>query len=134
MKVVRKFLQYIGVNIKPLVLADGSGLSRQNRLSARALAQVLAHMHGNFEYRPEFVASLATHGVNGTLKKRRGGPSRFIRAKTGRIKGVSALSGYIGAGRNILAFSILMNNIEKNREKIEAVQDKICRVLAKEAL
>jgi D-alanyl-D-alanine carboxypeptidase/D-alanyl-D-alanine-endopeptidase (penicillin-binding protein 4) len=132
-RVIREFLGKIGVNTEPLVLADGSGLSRQNRLSARALTQVLSYMYGNFEYRPEFIASLATYGVNGTLKKRNGGPARFIRAKTGRIKEVSALSGYIGNGKDVLAFSMLMNNITKNREKIEALQYKICRILAREA-
>ena len=132
-RVVREFLRKIGVNTKSTVLADGSGLSRQNRLSARTLAKVLSYMYGNFEYRPEFIASLATYGVNGTLKKRNGGPSRFIRAKTGRIKGVSALSGYIGNGKDVLAFSMLMNNITKSREKIEILQYKICRILAKEA-
>jgi D-alanyl-D-alanine carboxypeptidase/D-alanyl-D-alanine-endopeptidase (penicillin-binding protein 4) len=133
LEVLRKFLVETGINTKSLVLDDGSGLSRQNRLSARSLVQVLSYMYGRFEYRPEYIASLATYGVNGTLKKRNGAPIRFVRAKTGRINGVLALSGYIGKGKEMLAFSMLMNNIRKDKQKVEKIQDAICRAIWEES-
>lgn len=132
LEVMRKFLVETGTDIKSLVLDDGSGLSRRNRLSARTLVQTLIHMYKKFEYCPEYIASLATYGVNGTLKKRNGAPVRFVRAKTGRINGVLALSGYIGKGKEILAFSMLMNNIRKKNRMVEKIQDTICRAIWEE--
>jgi D-alanyl-D-alanine carboxypeptidase/D-alanyl-D-alanine-endopeptidase (penicillin-binding protein 4) len=130
LEVVREFLREAGIketDKSSLVLADGSGLSRRNRLTARALVQVLDFMYGKFEYRPEFIHSLATYGVNGTLEKR--GTNRSVRAKTGSIEGVSSLSGYIGKGRETLAFSILVNNMGEKTAAVEAMQDAVCHIL-----
>ena len=112
LRVVRDFLISSGVSAKEIALADGSGLSRMNRASPRALATLLEAAHNDFRLRPEFVASLAVFGVDGTVKKRRrrGVDSRRVRVKTGVLNGVRAFSGY-AAARNgeILAFSVLMN-------------------------
>ncbi len=112
LRVVRDFLISTGVSAKEIALADGSGLSRMNRASPRALALLLEAAHNDFRLRPEFMASLAVFGVDGTVKKRRrrGVDSRRVRVKTGVLNGVRAFSGY-AAARNgeILAFSILMN-------------------------
>ena len=112
LRVVRDFLLSIGVSAKEIALADGSGLSRMNRASPRALAVLLEAAHNDFRLRPEFMASLAVFGVDGTVKKRRrrGVDSRRVRVKTGVLNGVRAFSGYAAAGNGeILAFSILMN-------------------------
>ena len=112
LRVVRDFLISVGVSAKEIALADGSGLSRMNRASPRALAILLEAAHNDFRLRPEFMASLAVFGVDGTVKKRRrrGVDSRRVRVKTGVLNGVRAFSGY-AAARNgeILAFSALMN-------------------------
>ncbi|MCY3823339.1 MAG: D-alanyl-D-alanine carboxypeptidase/D-alanyl-D-alanine-endopeptidase [Nitrospinae bacterium] len=112
LRVVRDFLLSTGVLAKEIALADGSGLSRMNRASPRALAVLLEAAHNDFRLRPEFMASLAVFGVDGTVKKRRrrGVDSRRVRVKTGVLNGVRAFSGY-AAARNgeIIAFSILMN-------------------------
>lgn len=112
LRVVRDFLLSIGVSAKEIALADGSGLSRMNRASPRSLAVLLEAAHNDFRLRPEFMASLAVFGVDGTVKKRRrrGVDSRRVRVKTGVLNGVRAFSGYAAAGNGeILAFSILMN-------------------------
>ena len=112
LRVVRDFLISAGVSAKEIALADGSGLSRMNRSSPRALATLLEAAHNDFRLRPEFMASLAVFGVDGTVKKRRrrGVDSRRVRVKTGVLNGVRAFSGYAAAGNGeILAFSILMN-------------------------
>ncbi len=112
LRVVRDFLISIGVSAEEIALADGSGLSRMNRASARSLATLLEAAHNDFRLRPEFMASLAVFGVDGTVQKRRrrGVDSRRVRVKTGVLNGVRAFSGY-AAARNgeILAFSVLMN-------------------------
>ena len=112
LRVVRDFLISIGASAEEFALADGSGLSRMNRASPRALVALLEAAHNDFRLRPEFMASLAVFGVDGTVKKRRrrGVDSRRVRVKTGVLNGVRAFSGY-AAARNgeILAFSVLMN-------------------------
>ena len=112
LRVVRDFLISSGVSAEEFALADGSGLSRMNRASPRALATLLEAAHNDFRLRPEFMASLAVFGVDGTVEKRRrrGVDSRRVRVKTGVLNGVRAFSGY-AAARNgeILAFSVLMN-------------------------
>ena len=99
---------------KRLVLADGSGLSRENRVAAATVTAWLASFHDDPEVGAIFIDSLAEAG-EGTLA------SRFqnvelhgtrVQAKSGYIKHVSCLSGYVTApdGRR-RAFSILTNGL-----------------------
>lgn len=104
------FLQRLGIDTLPVVATDGSGLSRQDRVSAAVLARLLDHMlrehpHGGF-----YLDSLAINGVRGSLRHRMKEMPGRVFAKTGTINGVSALSGYVFAenGR-VAAFSILHN-------------------------
>ena len=112
LRAVRDFLVSVGVAAKDFELADGSGLSRMSRVSPRALVALLEAAHNDFRLRPEFTASLAVFGVDGTVRKRRGGraASRRVRVKTGMLRGVHAFSGYAAAENGeILAFSVLVN-------------------------
>lgn len=110
--VVRDFLLGIGISADDFDLADGSGLSRLNRVTPRAIVALLERMADDFRMRPEFLGSLAVIGVDGTVEKklRNSDAARRIRAKTGLLFGVHALSGY-AAARNgeTLVFSILVN-------------------------
>ncbi len=109
---VLSYLETIGVDTRPLVLRDGSGLSHENRLTASSLAAVLVAMYRDFEVYPEFMSSLAIGGVDGTLDRRMVGGSaqRRIRGKTGHLNGVSSLAGYAYTRQGrILAFAILAN-------------------------
>lgn len=112
LRAVRGFLISIGVPAKDFEIADGSGLSRMSRVSPRALVRLLEAAHNDFRLRPEFTASLAVYGVDGTVRKRRRtrAASRRVRVKTGMLRGVHAFSGY-AAARNgeMLAFSVLVN-------------------------
>ena len=112
LRAVRDFLISVGVAAKDFELADGSGLSRMSRVSPRALVALLEAAHNDFRLRPEFMASLAVFGVDGTVRKRRGAraASRRVRVKTGMLRGVHAFSGYAAAENGeILAFSVLVN-------------------------
>ena len=109
---VRKFLVSLGISPAHFELADGSGLSRLNKTTPRVLATVLERVYHDFRLRPEFVASLAVVGVDGTVRKKfRSRPeARRVRAKTGLLFGVHALSGYAAAKNGeVLVFSILIN-------------------------
>ena len=107
-------LRGLGVNTKGLVIADGSGLTRLNLVRPRQLADLLAAMWRH-QHRDVFVASLPISGVDGTLRGRLGGKTTRgkVRAKTGYIRHVVALSGYISTGNSSgqpLVFSVMINN------------------------
>ena len=112
LRAVRDFLVSVGVPAEDFTIADGSGLSRMSRVSPRAFVTLLEAAHNDFRLRPEFTASLAVFGVEGTVRERRSASasSRRVRVKTGMLRGVHAFSGY-AAARNgeLLAFSVLMN-------------------------
>lgn len=120
---VTAWTRSIGVQNDQIAMADGSGLSPKNRIAAAAFTHVLAHVAG----RPDgelFVQSLAHPGEDGTLQKRFRGMScaKYVHAKTGHIKGVSTLSGYVDAGKRRFAFSILCNKYMGN---VNPLQDQI---------
>ena len=109
---VKKYLLHLGVPQDAFDLADGSGLSRKNRITPRAIVTLLVSIYHDFRILPEYLASLAVVGVDGTIRKRlrRSRASRRIRAKTGLLAGIHALSGYAAADNGeTLAFSILSN-------------------------
>ena len=120
-------------------VADGSGMSRHNRVSARVLARLLRSMHRENRLAAPFRHSLAVGGKDGTLENRLQGPllEGRVFAKSGYISGVSALSGYLfehadphepGAG---IAFAFLFNDVPAGRVgKAKALQAKLLRRLA----
>jgi D-alanyl-D-alanine carboxypeptidase/D-alanyl-D-alanine-endopeptidase (penicillin-binding protein 4) len=98
--------------------ADGSGLSRDNRVTAAMLTDRLAVMYIHPQAQA-FRESLPIAGVDGTLKKRLSEIKGQVKAKTGSIGGVRTLSGYttLPDGRT-LAFSFLCNNIEGDEDEV----------------
>ncbi len=129
---VLSWLETIGVTTEGIVIADGSGLSSDNRISADSLAQVLRVTHENFQAAPEFVASLPVGGIDGTLDGRlvETPAMRNIRAKTGFIRGVTSLSGYaMNRGGRALVFSILINDLGDRVWEGSRSVDRICDAL-----
>lgn len=110
-KIMNALLPRYGIPIDNCKLNDGSGLSRRNLLTPRAIIAALetAYQSPFFE---TFRSSLSVAGLDGTLRKRmRNSPAEFnLRGKTGTLRNVSALSGYVKTldGEN-LAFSFLFN-------------------------
>ncbi len=111
-------------------LDDGSGLSRRNHLTPALLSGLLSRMW-NSDHGPVLVSLLAAAGEEGTLERRLTAPPYRgnIRAKTGYINGVSALSGYATtrAGTEV-AFSILIND-PSPAYSMREVRDAICRAI-----
>jgi serine-type D-Ala-D-Ala carboxypeptidase/endopeptidase (penicillin-binding protein 4) len=115
-----------GVPTGGVVMADGSGLSRYNYATADVLARVLQRMYDEPRHRQRWMDSLPAGGDPGTLQKRFvGTPAEGrVRAKTGSISNVRALSGYVlSAGGEQLAFSLLINNVTASSEEILHVID-----------
>ncbi len=76
-----------------LVIDNGSGLSRDARVTARWLAHLLQHAWSS-AVMPEFVASLPVTGLDGTLRRSRA-PAGRAHLKTGSLRDVNGLAGYV---------------------------------------
>lgn len=123
----RTALQAIGVNA---TLADGSGLSRGNRVAATTVVKLLDEMAERDEG-PALRASLAVAGRSGTIAGRMRGSAAQdrCRAKTGTLNGVSALAGYCTTrGGRQVTFAILMNGV--NVPAARRRQDRIAATIA----
>ena len=109
------FFQSLGIDTGTLTLADGSGVSRRNFVTARAVTRLLVAMHGKPDWKA-FYDSLPIAGVDGTLRRRMAGTPAAgnVHAKTGSLTGASCLSGYVTARDGTLyAFSLLLNNFPR---------------------
>lgn len=96
------------------IVADGSGMSRENRVTSRLLAQWLRSLANDRRVSEVFLESLPKAGEEGTLDKRFGTIklANDVRAKSGYLSGVSSLSGYVtdpATGRRAI-FSIISND------------------------
>jgi serine-type D-Ala-D-Ala carboxypeptidase/endopeptidase (penicillin-binding protein 4) len=110
-----------------LHLVDGSGLSRENRVSALLLVRLLNHVRQDFTMRPEFVNSLSVALTDGTLQFRNY-PWRMrgrIRAKTGTLASVSNISGFAQIRRDVIVFSLLINDPERSYQFLQDAQDEM---------
>ena len=129
---VGAFLKKAGVGDAEFNLDDGCGLSKKNRISPNALVRVL--MYDYFSpNRQTFFNSLSVAGSDGTLDHRFiNTPLRgHVFGKSGFVKGVSSLTGYLEArDGNWYAFSILMNGIpDLSNSAIKPLQDAIVRAV-----
>jgi len=130
-RAISSFVAELGVPAAEVAVADGSGLSRANQASPRALTQVLAKMYFH-PYGREFLQSLPYSGESELVSWRRRLATPPYRgnvfAKTGTLRGVSTLSGYAKArsGR-VYAFSILLNRLRGS--SAHQAQDRIVRAL-----
>jgi D-alanyl-D-alanine carboxypeptidase/D-alanyl-D-alanine-endopeptidase (penicillin-binding protein 4) len=111
-RAVHAWLAEKQIDIPGFTLDNGSGLSREERITARGLGQILyAGWHSQFM--PEFVASLPLAGTDGTLRNRfnAAGMRGRIRMKTGHMDDVSSLAGYVNAvSGNTYIVAIIVNS------------------------
>jgi PBP4 family serine-type D-alanyl-D-alanine carboxypeptidase len=129
-EVVRDELESAGVPLAGVRIADGSGLSRLDRLTADALIGILRTGADDPAIRGAFVTSLSVAGISGTLEhrlERRPTRSRVI-AKTGTTNVASALAGFV---RRRYAFAILQNGSPVPYWSARAAQDRFVAVLAR---
>lgn len=130
---VKTFLAGMAIDTGSVVLADGSGVSRYNLVSADVLMRVLQEMYRHPDIGPVFLQSLPLAGKDGSLENRMRGTAAEgnLRGKTGTLSGVSALSGYVRtADGETLAFVIMMQHHARLARAYRQVQDEIGAVLA----
>ncbi len=134
LRVINEFLSETGIAATQSTLADGSGVSRYNLLSAAMLTHLLVRMLQDFSVMPEYVMSLPVAGIDGTLswRMRDSGAEGVLRAKTGTMRGVTTLAGYaMTADGEILAFAMLISNYVGSSNPRRALQDKIGNILTR---
>jgi len=127
LEVVKAFLQEVGVDDRTIVRTDGSGLSRNDMVTADATLKLLTFM-SRHRYGEVFRNALPIAGVDGTLRTRmRGTPAAGnVRAKTGTLSSAISLSGYVtSAAGERLVFSIMVNNfppsLDVRRDYVDAI-------------
>jgi D-alanyl-D-alanine carboxypeptidase/D-alanyl-D-alanine-endopeptidase (penicillin-binding protein 4) len=130
---IQGYLSSIGIDTTKLTMVDGSGLSRYNLTSPNIIIRLLTDMYTRDSLFETFYTSLPIAGKDGTLSERMKGTSAEgnLRAKTGTLSGVTALSGYVkSADGEMFAFSILMNNYPTGARMYRRVQDRIGVILS----
>jgi D-alanyl-D-alanine carboxypeptidase/D-alanyl-D-alanine-endopeptidase (penicillin-binding protein 4) len=132
-RALERFLASVGADSGGYRVVDGSGLSRSNRLSARTIARVVRRGLADFGTSYELAASLSVSGIDGTLEDRMGYPGLAgrVRAKTGLLDGVTAISGILetASGEEAL-FSILVNGYSCEAWKVHDFEHAILTSIA----
>ncbi|MCE9657449.1 MAG: D-alanyl-D-alanine carboxypeptidase/D-alanyl-D-alanine-endopeptidase [Burkholderiales bacterium] len=107
-EVLRQWLRgHAGNAAAASVIVNGSGLSRDGRLSARTFGKLLQAAWAS-PVMPELMSSLPVAGVDGTLRRYKGGPGR-AHLKTGSLKDVVGIAGYVlgDSGRRYVVVGIV---------------------------
>ena len=129
-QVVLEDLRRAGVPVQGVRIADGSGLSLDDRLTARALVAILLAGSESPEIDDAFVTSLSVAGVSGTLEDRLGTrPTRGqVIGKTGTTSVASSLAGFV---RRRYVFAIVQNGSPVPYWTARTAQDRFVTVLAR---
>ncbi|WP_126446225.1 D-alanyl-D-alanine carboxypeptidase/D-alanyl-D-alanine endopeptidase [Sulfuricystis multivorans] len=130
-QVVKRWLTQKGLDFPELVVDNGAGLSRDARISAEHLAQLLTAVWES-PIMPELVASLPIVAVDGTTKKRYDGVAYRGRGhlKTGSLEGVRGIAGYLldrGGRRWIVVFLVNHPNAGAAQPAFDALLDRVWR-------
>ncbi|MHC5022633.1 MAG: D-alanyl-D-alanine carboxypeptidase/D-alanyl-D-alanine endopeptidase [Planctomycetota bacterium] len=123
-------------HIANLYVADGSGLSRDNRVSAGLVTDWLNTFVADERIGDTFIESLAVGGESGTLRRRFRTADLHgarVQGKSGFINGVSCLSGYVTmSDQRRRSFSILINDLKVPTSRAKRVQEAIVELIARD--
>lgn len=125
-KTIEFIMDSLFSSIKPYVVwADGSGLSRYNKISPNALVYVLNQLI--LKNSREFLFEIFPQGgISGTLRDWYKAPHPYVIAKTGTMTGVHCLSGYlVTASGRLLVFSLMNNNYKGSSYRIKKKMENI---------
>ncbi|MHC4976385.1 MAG: D-alanyl-D-alanine carboxypeptidase/D-alanyl-D-alanine endopeptidase [Planctomycetota bacterium] len=116
-------------------IADGSGMSRQNRVSPEVMTHLLDNAWNSDDLRVPLVESLPIGGATGTLETRFRSVDleNTVRAKSGYLNGVSNLSGYVidPQTQHAVAFSIMVNDIPSTLpiRRVKLFHEQVVRII-----
>ena len=127
----KQLIKRLGLGGNPYKIADGSGLSLYNYISAELLVYLLRYAHSKEEIIGHLLPALPIAGVDGTLKKRMTSGYTYgnVMAKTGTVTGISSLAGYLtSADGRQLCFAIINQGVMRSKDGRD-FQDQVCSVL-----
>ncbi|OGT64280.1 MAG: D-alanyl-D-alanine carboxypeptidase/D-alanyl-D-alanine-endopeptidase [Gammaproteobacteria bacterium RIFCSPHIGHO2_12_FULL_45_9] len=138
-KALKTILHTYGqVDFTGSTIEDGAGLSRYNAESPREFGQVLYLIHQTPALRTCLWNALPISGHSGTLKWRMSTPAlkNRVHAKTGTMKGISSLTGFVTDTHNhVFGFAILVNGFSgRHYAPYHILQDRLCAIMASGSL
>jgi D-alanyl-D-alanine carboxypeptidase/D-alanyl-D-alanine-endopeptidase (penicillin-binding protein 4) len=135
-----QMLTDMGIATSNLVIKDASGLSKENRVTAKQISQLLMVIYHDPKFLP-LINGLPVAGVSGTLQHRfiETAPTAvgLVRAKTGTLNGTTNLAGYVESGDHQYIFVIIADRHSKSysvTKKVRATVDRILGKIAKPLL
>lgn len=124
----------LGVDTKGLLIKDASGLSRENRVTAHQVGQLLMKIRSDSRFAP-LIGGLPIGGVTGTLRHRfiDTAPQAIglVRAKTGTLNGTANLAGYVEAGDREYVFVIIADQLKRTSRAEKFARSTVDRILGK---
>lgn len=136
-EVFTKVLADLEIDSSKMIVKDGSGLSHENRVSAKLLGDLLFKIYKD----PRFagvIESLPDGGVNGTLNERfvETAPNAvgLVHAKTGTLNGTVTLAGYIEAQDREYIFVVLADRLSRTYSAAKIARDALDRYLGRIAV
>jgi PBP4 family serine-type D-alanyl-D-alanine carboxypeptidase len=127
-------LNTFGIDPDKIEATDGSGLSRQNRVTAKAIADLLMKIRNDPKY-ASIYAGMPIGGVSGTLQNRflRTAPQAvgLVRGKTGTLSGTVSLAGYVDSEDRQYVFVAIADKIPRRFSASERARDTLDRILGK---
>lgn len=133
-KTFSELLSSLGINTTNLVVKDASGLSKQNRVTARQISQLLMVIYHDPKFAP-IVTGLPVGGVSGTLQNRfvETAPEAvgLVKAKTGTLNGTTNLAGFVESGDHNYIFVVIADRHSKSYTVTKKVRATVDRILGK---
>ena len=124
----------LGISTSNLIVKDASGLSKENRVTAKQISQLLMVIYHDPKFLP-LIKGLPVGGVTGTLQHRfiETAPAAvgLVRAKTGTLNGTTNLAGYVQSGDHEYIFVIIADRHSKSYSVTKKVRATVDRILGK---
>ena len=129
-----ELLSKFGIDSSKLVVVDASGLSKENRITAQIIGQLLLKTRKDEKFALLY-KSLPVGGVSGTLRKRfiTTAPSAvgLVHAKTGTLNGTVTLAGYVESADREYIFVALADEIPRGNSASDKARNAIDRLLGR---
>jgi len=127
-------LQELGIEASNMIVKDASGLSKENRVTANQVGQLLVKIKSDDRFVP-LINGLPVSGISGTLRNRftETAPDAvgLIKAKTGTLSNTTNLAGYVESGDREYVFVIISDRHTKTYSVARRIRDLVDKILGK---
>lgn len=127
-------LQELGIESSDMIIKDASGLSKENRVTAKQVAQLLVKIKSDDRFVP-LINALPVSGISGTLRNRftETAPEAvgLVKAKTGTLSNTTNLAGYVESGDREYVFVIISDKHVRTYSVASRIRDLVDRILGK---